>query len=173
MHGHIGFLGMLVTATIACGGAVSGGVTDAGSLTEGGASAGGGQTTPPATGSGGGSTPPAGSSAAGASGGGSTPEAGSAAPGRGDASPPPPPVSSVGCAGGPGGGSAGGGGSSGAGSCDIMTQQTCDGVNYLVDCACPQGSCACFGSTTTVVTFTGCPTCPTIAQANAICGFPN
>jgi hypothetical protein len=170
MHAHFRFLGLFTVATVACGGAVSGGVTDAGSSTEGGSSAGGGQTAPSATGSSTGSSPPAASSSGGASGGGPTSEAGSMIPGRGDASTLPSPPCS---AGGGGGSAGGGGGSSGAGSCDIMTQQTCSGVSYTVDCACPQGSCACFGATTTVVAFTGCPTCPTIAQANAICGFPN
>ncbi len=73
--------------------------------------------------------------------------------------------------GGGGGGSAGGGG--GPVTCDIMVQESCGGVNYQVSCACPQGSCACFGTTTSIVSFGGCPTCPMPVQAFQVCGFPH
>jgi hypothetical protein len=46
------------------------------------------------------------------------------------------------------------------------------GFVYQATCACPQGTCACVGLSTTIVAFTGCPTCPTLPQAFALCGFP-
>lgn len=46
------------------------------------------------------------------------------------------------------------------------------GLVYQATCACPQGTCACVGSSTNIVTFTGCPTCPTLPQAFKLCGFP-
>jgi hypothetical protein len=98
--------------------------------------------------------------------GGSTPPGDAGATANRDAAP-------IRCAmGGGGGGSAGGGGGGGPASCDIMAQETCAGVSYQVSCACPAGSCACFGPTTSIVSFAGCPTCPTIAQAFQACGFP-
>jgi hypothetical protein len=86
------------------------------------------------------------------------------APGIHDAAP-------SGCILGPGGGGTAGGGG-GAVSCDVMVQETCAGVNYQVTCACPQGSCACFGPASSIGSFSGCPTCPTVAQAFQSCGFP-
>jgi hypothetical protein len=46
------------------------------------------------------------------------------------------------------------------------------GFVYQATCACPQGVCVCIGSSTSTVTFTGCPTCPTLPQAFKLCGFP-
>jgi hypothetical protein len=72
---------------------------------------------------------------------------------------------------GAGGGGGGGAGSSGAPFCETTGDQTCGGKSYQVTCACPQGTCACFGDTTTVVPFAGCPKCPGPSQAFVICGF--
>jgi len=80
------------------------------------------------------------------------------------------------------GGGSSGGGSSSEGGCSSMFQETCGNTIYQVSCACPRGSCVCFGPTTTVVSFTGCPSCPglpltpnnlTGADALALCGFPH
>ena len=55
----------------------------------------------------------------------------------------------------------GGGGTTGNGSCSSTVEETCGGNDYQVVCSCPRGSCVCFGpSTTTVVSFDGCPYCP-------------
>jgi len=46
---------------------------------------------------------------------------------------------------------------------------------YQVTCTCPDATCTCFGPTTHVVTYPGCPRCsPTIGGAElfALCGFP-
>ena len=66
----------------------------------------------------------------------------------------------------------GGGGGGGPASCDVFGQETCSGVSYSVSCSCPQGTCACFGTGTSVITFAGCPTCPSLPQLFALCGFP-
>jgi hypothetical protein len=76
------------------------------------------------------------------------------------------------------------GGLGGVGSCTISFGEMCGSTSYHVTCACPQGTCACIGTTTSVVDFAGCPNCPgdpntvagpgssTIAQVFALCGFP-
>jgi hypothetical protein len=46
------------------------------------------------------------------------------------------------------------------------------GFVYQATCACPQSTCVCIGASTNTVTFTGCPTCPTLPQAFKLCGFP-
>jgi hypothetical protein len=56
--------------------------------------------------------------------------------------------------------------------CTVSFGETCGGNDYQATCACPQGTCACFGSSTQVVTFTGCPSCPGPAQVFKACGFP-
>ena len=72
-----------------------------------------------------------------------------------------------------GGGSGGGGGNGGPASCNGFADETCSGVSYSVSCACPQGTCACQGASSTFVAFAGCPVCPTSAeQMFAACGFP-
>jgi hypothetical protein len=76
--------------------------------------------------------------------------------------------------------SAGGGGGSGAGSCDAEWSVKCGATSYQVDCACPRGSCVCFGPTTTIVAYPGCPICPDLgpgfsmglAEVFSRCGFP-
>jgi hypothetical protein len=76
---------------------------------------------------------------------------------------------------GPPAGGAGTGGISGGGQCSVMFSETCGGINFDVSCACPQGTCACFGPTTTVVPFSGCPVCPgpnSQSSVFALCGFP-
>jgi hypothetical protein len=75
---------------------------------------------------------------------------------------------------------AGGDGGGGAGPCMSTFDETCGSTNYQVSCACPRGSCVCFGPTTHVVAFAGCPSCPgpgsnvahTTDQVLALCGFP-
>jgi hypothetical protein len=74
----------------------------------------------------------------------------------------------------------GGGGGGGNGECSSTVGATCDGQNYQVSCECPRGTCICFGPSTRVVSFQGCPYCPTLgaaigttaAQVFALCGFP-
>jgi hypothetical protein len=76
----------------------------------------------------------------------------------------------------------GGGGSFGAGGCEGSSGEMCGSTNYQIDCSCPRGSCICFGPTTHVVPYAGCPLCPgeplagqdtgMLAQAFALCGFP-
>lgn len=70
--------------------------------------------------------------------------------------------------------SIGGGGVLGSGECEQSWGETCNGVNYQVDCSCPRGSCVCFGPTTHVVAYSGCPTCPGAGSGSvfALCGFP-
>lgn len=175
-------LGLAALAVAACGGQVtladdggppsgtssqgsSGGA--AGGSSSGGPSTGGssGQTSPPS----GGSTPGFVGADAGSAPStivdGAAPRTRDAAPGR--------------CAmGGPGvGGGGGGGGSGGPGSCQVFAQETCAGISYQVTCTCPQATCACFGSSTSVVPFTGCPTCSPMSAMSApalfaLCGFP-
>jgi hypothetical protein len=72
----------------------------------------------------------------------------------------------------------GGGGGGGNGTCTSTFGETCGGTNYQVSCSCPRGSCVCFGQSTTVVNFTGCPSCPGLGSSFAtddifaLCGFP-
>jgi hypothetical protein len=127
---------------------------------------------------------------------GAAPEASSVAPGTTSApgAQPPPPIgssspppsapggststardASVTCA--PAGGSASG---SGDGNCDVEWSIKCGDTTYQVACACPRGSCVCFGPTTTIVAYPGCPVCPDLgpgsstrlAEAFSRCGFP-
>jgi hypothetical protein len=73
-------------------------------------------------------------------------------------------------------------GASGTGGapCTATTSETCGSTTYTVVCSCPDGSCACFGPTTHVVSFTGCPSCPGGVGSPAnpgamfdLCGFPH
>jgi hypothetical protein len=75
----------------------------------------------------------------------------------------------------------GGGGSLGNGECEESWGEMCGSTNYQIDCTCPRGSCTCFGPTTHVVQYPGCPSCPSIppargpgavAEVFALCGFP-
>ena len=109
-------------------------------------------------------------------------DAGVANPGQGNGLPSPnldaaPPTgSAVRPSSGPcsiGGGGGGSGGSNGMPTCETTAQGVCGGTPYQVSCTCPQARCACFGPTTTEVPFTGCPGCPGLSQAFAICGFPH
>jgi hypothetical protein len=54
--------------------------------------------------------------------------------------------------------------------------ETCGGIEYAATCACPQGTCVCFGpSSTQVIRLPGCSPplfCPSQAQAYKNCGFP-
>jgi hypothetical protein len=64
--------------------------------------------------------------------------------------------------------------SAGPGECDWSSGVTCGGANYQIECACPRGSCVCFGPTTHVVNYPGCPSCSmSLAQTFALCGFPS
>ena len=65
-----------------------------------------------------------------------------------------------------------GGGTYGHNECTISYAETCGGSEYQATCACPQSTCACFGSSTQVISFTGCPSCPAPAQVYELCGFP-
>lgn len=77
----------------------------------------------------------------------------------------------------------GGGGTAGSGECSSTVDETCGGADYQVVCSCPRGSCVCFGPTTTVVSFDGCPYCPGLgpgdpgplsnSQVLDLCGFPH
>lgn len=74
-----------------------------------------------------------------------------------------------------------GNGSTGGGLCDSNYSARCGGTTYQVSCTCPAGMCACYGPTTHVISFTGCPYCPsdgpsapgptTIEQVFTLCGF--
>ena len=58
-------------------------------------------------------------------------------------------------------------------ACTITHDEACDGGDYRAECACPQGTCACYGGASTqVVNFPGCPSCPSPALAFQLCGFP-
>jgi hypothetical protein len=71
-------------------------------------------------------------------------------------------------------------GTSGGYDCEDTWAETCGGIDYEVSCSCPQGSCVCFGPTTHVVNYSGCPFCPdapssgstSVADVFALCGFP-
>jgi hypothetical protein len=72
---------------------------------------------------------------------------------------------------------AGGGGSVSGGGCSSSAGETSDGTDYEVSCSCPEGVCVCFGPTTHVVKYAGCPYCPgggstPVAEIFALCGFP-
>ena len=75
----------------------------------------------------------------------------------------------------------GGGSSGGNGTCTSEFGESCGGMTYQVVCACPSGSCACFGpSSTTTFSFSGCPYCPgegvgttTSDDLLTQCGFPH
>jgi hypothetical protein len=75
----------------------------------------------------------------------------------------------------------GGGSSGGNGQCTSDFSETCGSRSYQVVCACPQGSCACFGpSSTTAISYAGCPDCPGIGIDSTTsddlltrCGFPH
>jgi hypothetical protein len=69
----------------------------------------------------------------------------------------------------PGGGS----GSGGPNGCEVMQTETCNGVDYQIDCKCPEGTCTCSGSSGGAVMITSCPTCPTADQAFTLCGLPH
>lgn len=71
-------------------------------------------------------------------------------------------------------------------SCTYSWAETCGEALYQVSCSCPEGDCVCFGPTTHIVSFPGCPHCPepalggimpsdgatTVADVFARCGFP-
>jgi hypothetical protein len=63
-------------------------------------------------------------------------------------------------------------------SCSSASGETCGTTNYQFSCDCPTGSCVCFGPSTHVVAYDGCPACPGFLPgppANDIfrlCGFP-
>jgi hypothetical protein len=75
-----------------------------------------------------------------------------------------------------------GGPASTPGECTSTLTSTAGGKSYQATCACPEGTCACFGpsSSTRIVSFTGCPFCPgegsigptTSERVFALCGFP-
>lgn len=157
----------------------SGGGSSAGTPASSGSSAGGGSASGPGFGPG---SPPSGGAAGGGNaGGGGGGSSGGSTPGFVDASRPMPADASVrpagNCSMGGGGGGGGGGVRSADGGivtlCETFGQEICGGsTTYQVACACPEGTCACFGPSTTVVSFPGCPSCPSLSQAFAACGFP-
>lgn len=63
--------------------------------------------------------------------------------------------------------STGGGLNAGGDQCTGTFQGTCGGTMYQATCACPQGTCACFGPSNHVVAFAGCPLCPTETVTDA------
>jgi hypothetical protein len=68
-----------------------------------------------------------------------------------------------------------GGGAAGPlnGECSVTFGELCGSTSYQVTCGCPDGYCVCFGPTTHVVRFSGCPYCPGLStQAYVLCGFP-
>jgi len=75
-----------------------------------------------------------------------------------------------------------GGPASTPGECTSTLTSTSGGKSYQATCACPEGTCACFGpsSSSRIVSFTGCPFCPgegsigptTSERVFALCGFP-
>jgi hypothetical protein len=174
-------LGLAVAVAGGCGGGSASAGTDGGSP-EGSASgaaasgsSGGGSTGSPS--SSGGAT--SGTSSSGSPGAGppgsnpaddaESPANGDAAPGSGDCTP-----------------TLGGPATVGA-DCNSRLDETCGGTDYAATCACPQGTCVCFGPTsTTVIQFSGCPACPgglpalgepdgpmTMDQVFSLCGFPH
>jgi hypothetical protein len=114
---------------------------------------------------------------AGTSGGGLPVGPSSASGGPSQAAPPPSSLPSLfanpltagrGCSLGSGAGAA----TQGPTGCTVTFGETCGDAGYQTVCACPQGTCACLGSSTSVVSFAGCPACPTNAEAFTLCGFP-
>lgn len=78
----------------------------------------------------------------------------------------------------------GGGGSFGNGQCSSTLSETCNGTNYQIICSCPDAKCACFGPTSQIVAYSGCPYCPSPggpvgpsgpppSDLLAQCGFPH
>jgi hypothetical protein len=75
---------------------------------------------------------------------------------------------------------AGGGSGFSNGECDSMTRAMAGNTEYQVSCSCPEAACVCFGPTTHVVKYSGCPSCPSdpgtgsssIQEVFALCGFP-
>jgi len=67
----------------------------------------------------------------------------------------------------------GSGGSGSGGGCDISVSEMCGTTSYMVDCSCPAATCTCTGSSGGVLTFMGCPSCPTATQAYDVCGYPH
>jgi hypothetical protein len=70
----------------------------------------------------------------------------------------------------------GGGGSFGNGQCSSTLNKTCNGTNYQIICSCPDAKCACFGPTSQIIAYSGCPYCPSLggpldraARRPAIC----
>jgi hypothetical protein len=58
------------------------------------------------------------------------------------------------------------------GGCTTFVEATRDGGSYQGLCACPEGACTCFGRTTKVVPFMGCPSsCPTGTEIASLCGW--
>jgi hypothetical protein len=66
------------------------------------------------------------------------------------------------------------------GECTSTMEETYEGTDYEVTCSCPEGACVCFGPTTHIVTYAGCPYCPDptpvplpgSTSAFSLCGFP-
>jgi hypothetical protein len=70
--------------------------------------------------------------------------------------------------------------------CTNTWTETCGATLYQVSCSCPEGDCVCFGPTTHLVSYPGCPHCPepaidgfmpsggstTVAEVFVLCGFP-
>ena len=46
------------------------------------------------------------------------------------------------------------------GQCSSTLTKTCNGANYQIICSCPDAKCACFGPTSQVIAYSGCPYCP-------------
>jgi hypothetical protein len=75
--------------------------------------------------------------------------------------------------------------SNGSGQCQSILVNDCNGTHYQVICTCPRQQCACFGPTSKVIPFGGCPYCPSfgpgpqapggpsISDLFAACGYPH
>jgi hypothetical protein len=59
-----------------------------------------------------------------------------------------------------------------ASTCESDFAKQCGTTRYEVVCACPEGTCACLGPSTHVVSFSNCPYCPASDAVYALCGFP-
>jgi hypothetical protein len=174
--------GATVLALAACGGRVGRANVDGGSRGDAIApvspsSSSGGEVPP-------GTAGPVGSSSAGSIPPSSGPSTGSAPPGTipEDASPAPTmpsPNPATNCMPSPAGESAG------SGQCASMLVNDCNGTRYQVICTCPEQQCACFGPTTKIIPYGGCPYCPfgelgpqapggpSISDLFAACGYPH